>query len=136
MDNSAARFRHLRLQRVDILPAVGRKRDDLDAVLPRLVQSNDMVLVMAVGLEPDHAVCRLDFDQPPVIRIEGTLGVEVLDAVTDIADLGHSAHHRFLVIAQIGSATRSNISAVARALSTGGPLPSCPWQIASERSTM
>src|SRR5690606_40380850 len=91
---------------------------------------------LPICLEPGHFIGSRDFDQAPVVGVEGPLGVEVLNAVADIADFGHSAHHGFLVIDQIGCATRSNISAVARALSTGGPLPSCPLQIANERSTM
>jgi hypothetical protein len=56
------------------------------------VKAHDVVLVMAVGLEPGEAVFGSDFHEPPVFGVELPLGIEVLDAIADIADFGHTAH--------------------------------------------
>src|SRR5687768_6863450 len=92
MDDRAARCRDLAVQVLDIRAVIGSERDHFDAVRLRLVEPNHMVLVVAVGLEPGQAFCTRDLYQAPVVGIELALGIEVLDAVADIADLGHSAH--------------------------------------------
>ncbi len=51
-----------------------------------------MVLVMAVRFEPGHVIGGLDLDQAPVIGVKLTLSLEFFDAVSDVANFGHSVH--------------------------------------------
>src|SRR5690606_35672649 len=97
-------------------------------------QTHHAGFVMALRAQPDQVCLGGHFDKAPFFGIETAFDVDVHDAVAHVADLGHPAH-RFSCT-QIGSAVAANISAVAFALSTGGPLPSWPMQMARLARTM
>ena len=127
MHNPRAGAGHRGAQRIDIRAVPRRQRDQVNAVFIGLTQPHDVVLVVALGLQPDHAIAAWHRLQPERVGIVGRLSREVAHAITDIADFGNAAHDSIL---QIGWEATANISPVALWLSTGGPLPSWPWQIA------
>ncbi len=61
---------------IDITAAVGCQGDHINALFLGLSQTDDMVFVAAIGCEIDHAILLADFDELPLVGIEGTLSLE------------------------------------------------------------
>ena len=89
MDDPAAGADALRVQRLDVGPAVGCQRDDIQMICRRLSQPHDMVFIASRGLAPCQAVLGGDFLQSPGFEIEAPLGLEVGNTITYIADFSH-----------------------------------------------
>jgi hypothetical protein len=83
---------HLGAKGIDIGIGVGGKGDHVDTLRIRLPQPNDMVLVMALGRQPDHVIGIGNLRQPPGIEVKRLFGFQIGDGIADVADFGDAAH--------------------------------------------
>ena len=89
---------------------------------------------MPLRAQPHGVRIGRGFHQTPFFHVEGAFRVEAGNAIPHVTNFRDATHH--VLLDQIGCAVTANISAVAFALSTGGPLPSCPMQMARLARTM